>query len=229
MQRRRGSFDRSRTRTTSLPQTPAARITYFPKRESPRKPEPDDLETREVTIAELVTDPHGDVPQQHHRRHNSDGLPDRDALTYNRGKIEKLLRGDRRALEGMDASSLADVAVLGHQLYESGRLNEARVVFEGLVAMDPAEAFPYTVLGAIFLAQQDVHRALALFEAALEIDPDDVAALVYRGEIRLRLGNRPRAIRDLERAISIDPDGPQSPFSQRAKLALQDARLNSRR
>ncbi|MBS2030516.1 MAG: tetratricopeptide repeat protein [Deltaproteobacteria bacterium] len=227
MQRRRGSSERARTRTTSLPQTPAARITYFPKRQAP-KPEPDDLETREVTIAELVTDPHADE-QPRRGRHDSDGLPDRDALTYNRAKIEKLLRGDRRALEGMDASSLADVAVLGHSLYEDGRLNEARVVFEGLVAMDPSEAFPYTVLGAIYLAQQDVHRALALFEAALEIDPDDVAALVYRGEIRLRLGNRPRAMKDLERALSIDPDGPQSPFSQRARAALHEARTMSRR
>jgi len=228
MQRRRGSSDRARTRTTSLPQTPAARITYFPKRPAPPPPtELEELETRELTIAELVTDPQGEQVRQA-RRHNSDGLPDRDALTYNRGKIEKLLRGDRRALEGLDASSLADVAVLGHQLYEGGRLNEARVVFEGLVAMDPPEPFPYTVLGAIYLAQQDVHRALALFEAALEIDPDDVAALVYRGEIRLRLGNRPRGLRDLERALQIDPDGAESPFSQRARAALREARLPRR-
>jgi tetratricopeptide (TPR) repeat protein len=172
-----------------------------------------------VRLEEMVTDPHPESV-----RRNSDGLPDPGTVAYHRQKIEKLLRGDRRALEGLDARSLADVAVFGHQLYESGRLNEARVVFEGVVAMDPAEAFPYTVLGAIFLAQQDVHRALALFEAALEIDPEDVAALVYRGEIRIRLGQNPRGERDLKRALEIDPDGPTSPFSQRAREALGSVR-----
>jgi tetratricopeptide (TPR) repeat protein len=220
MQRRRGSTtERTKARTVSLPSTQPARITYFPKR--PRSTTPVELhDTAEHTVVDLVTDPSHEVRP----RHNSDGLPDRDALAYNRAKIERLLRGDRRALEGLDASSLADVAVLGHQLYEEGRIQEARVVFEGLVAMDPQEAFPYTVLGAIFLAQQDVHRALALFEAALELDPDDVAALVYRGEIRLRLGNRPRGLRDLERALAIDPDGADSPFSARAREALARAR-----
>jgi len=212
MQRRRASSGRARARTLSVPETPPARITYFPKRR--RTP------ARPTRIEDMVTDPHPEPV----RRHNSDGLPDPGTVAYHRQKIEKLLRGDRRALEGLDAASLADVSVFGHQLYESGRLNEARVVFEGLVAMEPPEAFPYTVLGAIFLAQQDVHRALALFEAALELDPDDVAALVYRGEIRLRLGQAPRGTRDLQRALRIDPDGSESPFSQRAREALRLAR-----
>ena len=209
MQRRRGSTERARARTISVPETPPARITYFPKRKRTPAQQP------ELRIEDMVTD-----PQPEPVRRNSDGLPDPGTVAYHRQKLEKLLRGDRRALEGLDAHSLAEVAVFGHQLYESGRLNEARVVFEGLVAMDPPEAFPYTVLGAIFLAQQDVHRALALFEAALELDCDDVAALVYRGEIRIRLGQTERGVRDLKRAMQIDPDGPQSPFSQRARQAL---------
>ena len=205
MQRRRPQ-PRSRARTVSLPQTPKAAVTFFPK--DLRAASADD----DGAIGDLDTDP------ALARRHDTG--PDLDALAYHRAKIEKLLRGDRRALEGLDAHALAEVAVFGHGLYEAGRLNEARVVFEGLVAMDPAEAFPYTVLGAIFLAQHDLHRALALFEAALELDGDDVAALVYRGEIRLRLGQRTRAVQDLKRALAIDPDGPEGAFSIRARSAL---------
>lgn len=201
MQRRRPN-PRSRTRTVSLPQTRPAAVTFFPKEE--RAPAP------------------GSGAAALAKRHDTG--PDLDALAYHRAKIEKLLRGDRRALEGLDAQALADVAVFGHGLYEQGRLNEARVVFEGLVAMEPPEAFPYTVLGAIFLAQQDVHRALALFEAALELDGDDVAALVYRGEIRLRLGQRTRALDDLRRALATDPEGPEGAFSVRARSALAGAR-----
>lgn len=211
---RQRSTTRSRTRTVSLPETQPARITYFPKRAKRREP------PRPQRIEDLVTDP---APPERTHTPSDAGLPDRDALGYHRRKLEKLLRGDRRALEGLDTAGLGEIAVLGHRLYEEGRLNEARVVFEGLVALDPPEAFPYTVLGAIFLAQQDLHRALALFEAALELDEGDVAALVYRGEIRLRLGQRSRGLRDLERALEIDPDGPQSPFSQRARLAVEQA------
>lgn len=208
---RQRSQTRARTRTISLAQTPPARITWFPKRE--RAPAAALQETKTYRIEELVTDPGPEA-----------AALERDTLGYHRRKLEKLLRGDRRALEGLDSSGLGEIAVLGHQLYEDGRLNEARVVFEGLVAMDPPEAFPYTVLGAIYLAQQDLHRALALFEAALELDPTDVAARVYRGEIRLRLGQRAKGMRDLERALATDPDGPRSPFSQRARSALDQAR-----
>jgi tetratricopeptide (TPR) repeat protein len=142
----------------------------------------------------------------------------REALTYHRSKLEKLLRGDRRALEGLDQNEMLAISTFGHRLYEEGRLNEARVVFEGLVAMEPHEAFPYTVLGAIFMAQHDLHRALALFEAALEFDPEDPAALCYRGEIRLEMGQRSKGLADLRLAIELDSDA--SPFAQRARSTL---------
>jgi len=226
MDRRQANSRRRLGRTRTLPQalpaqkTPLAQITYFPKK--PKRLE--ELETRELRVEEQLTDP---TPQREGPANGS--RLDPHALGYIRAKVEKILRGDRRALEGLSSGQLAEVSVFGHQLYEDGRVNEARVVFEGLVAMDPAEAFPYTVLGAIFLSQHDVHRALALFEAALELDPDDVAALVYRGEIRVLQGNTERGRRDLLRAQQVDPDGPDGPFYRRARAALSGQAPPARR
>ncbi|MGI5863538.1 MAG: tetratricopeptide repeat protein [Myxococcales bacterium] len=137
---------------------------------------------------------------------------------------EEALEYHRRRLQGLSArpqrdSSLADRALFGHALFASGRVREAQLVFENIVACEPEEAFAYTMLGAIYLAQGDDARALALYEAALALDPRDLAALVGRSEIRLRRGQPDAALGDLERAIAADPSG-RDPFSQRARALM---------
>jgi Tfp pilus assembly protein PilF len=134
----------------------------------------------------------------------------REALEYHRQKLEQF------AARGEGQSHLADLALFGHTLYARGRLREAQVVFESIVAKEPEEAYAYTMLGAIFLAQNDDARALALFDAALGMDPQDLAARVGRGEIRLRRGQPDSALVDLERAIAADPSG-RDPFGERAR------------
>ena len=226
MQRRRSQSQARRARVATAPTTPLAEVTYFPKGRD-RLTTDTDAE-RGPRGADHDTDPLGERAK---RALENDRLarggrrrtltPDRDALAYHRQKLDRLLRGDPRALVGLSQRELMEVASLGHGLYEQGRLHEARVVFEGLVAMELREAFPYTVLGAIFLSQGDALRALALFEAALALDGSDPAALCYRGEIRLTLGQRSRGLADLRRAAEVDAPG--SPFGVRARAALREA------
>ena len=125
-------------------------------------------------------------------------------------------------LKTLTPGQLAEVAVGGHGLFEAGALESSRRVFELLVALQPAESFPYTMLGTVYLALELPDRALALFEAALERDKGDVAARVYRGELRLRRGKVRLAVADLERAVE-GADG-QDPFIQRGRRLLQQAR-----
>ena len=144
-----------------------------------------------------------------------------EALEYHRLKLQEL------AARGYGSHALANLALYGHALYARGRLDEAQVVFESIVAKEPEEAFAYTMLGAIFLAQDDDAKALALFDAALHMDKNDLAALVGRGEIRLRKGQPQAALSDLERAIAADPSA-RDPFSERARALLVLARTLSR-
>jgi tetratricopeptide (TPR) repeat protein len=117
---------------------------------------------------------------------------------------------------------VADLALFGHQLFELGRVDEARVIFEGLVATGAKDAFTHTMLGTIYLALKDQVRALTLFQLALEIDPGDVSALVYRGEIRLNRGKVKGGLEDLTRAVKLG--SAEDPFVERAKRLLRMAK-----
>ncbi|MBK7860047.1 MAG: tetratricopeptide repeat protein [Archangiaceae bacterium] len=116
----------------------------------------------------------------------------------------------------------AELAAFGHKLFEMGKPDEARVIFEQLVAADQRDPFVHTMLGTIYLALNDQERALALFQAALKLDPDDLAAVVYRGEIRLNRGKVKLAMEDLQRAVTLAPAS--DPFVERAKRLIKMAR-----
>lgn len=134
----------------------------------------------------------------------------------------------KRPPAALNAQQVADLSLLGHQLFELGRLEEARVVFEGLVGQEIRDAFPHTMLGTIYLSQGDQDRALALFEAALQLDRTDLAALVYRAEIRLGRGKVRLAQEDLSRAL--DLGAWEDPFVDRARrLSVMAQDLAKRR
>jgi tetratricopeptide (TPR) repeat protein len=117
---------------------------------------------------------------------------------------------------------VADLSLFGHQLFEMGKVNEAKVIFEGLVGTGSKDAFAHTMLGTIYLALKDQARALSLFQLALDIDPDDVSALVYRGEIRLNRGKVKGAVEDLSRALKLGAS--DDPFVERASRLLRMAK-----
>ncbi|MEW5739320.1 MAG: tetratricopeptide repeat protein [Myxococcota bacterium] len=138
-------------------------------------------------------------------------------------------RGGRsRSTDKQPVAPAADYGALmqlGHELFESGRVNEARVVFEGLLAAGHRDAFCYTMLGTVSLALKDFERALELFDQALALDPADLAALVYRAELRLKRKKAPKALKDLELAIKLG--APDDPFTDRARRLLALARKAS--
>lgn len=130
-------------------------------------------------------------------------------------------------LEGLAPGELRELALVGHKLFDLGKLNAARVIFEGLVGLGSQEAFPHTMLGTIYLALGDRGRAFLLFEAALRFDVDDLAARVYRAEVLLTAGRRKEATRDLQRAIDHGPA--DDPFVDRAHRLLKMAEERERR
>ena len=117
---------------------------------------------------------------------------------------------------------VADLATFGHQLFEMGRVDDARLIFEGLVSAGPRDGFAHTMLGTIYLALNRQDRALALFQAALKIDATDLAALVYRAEIRLNRGKARAAVEDLHRAITLGTAS--DAFVDRAKRLMRLAK-----
>lgn len=151
------------------------------------------------------------------------------ALRYHAKKLDELMQASSPSepLRSMSRKELAEMSLFGHQLFELGRYDEARVVFEGLVALDVDDAFPHTMLGTVYLAMGKADRAMALFEAALSIDPDDLAARVYRAEIRINRGQLKSATAELETVIADNAE--EDPFVQRAVRLMEIVNGKGRR
>ncbi|HCF61307.1 MAG TPA: type III secretion protein [Myxococcales bacterium] len=128
-------------------------------------------------------------------------------------------------LDGISGPEMMEMAITGFSMYEQGRYREARVIFEGLCALDPTESYYRTAIGAVFLAQELLDEALEQFDRALKLNDKDSAALVNRGEIRLRKGLLLDAAEDFKRAVDLDPEN-KDPLSLRAR-ALAAAALET--
>ena len=117
-------------------------------------------------------------------------------------------------VEGMTFEQASAVARIGCDLAAAGRLEEARVVFEGLVAMNPKDAAARSALGTVFQKLKRTEEALAEYTEALLLDPQNPVALTNRGELRLRSGDE-RGCLDLADAVKADPEG-KTPAGRRA-------------
>ncbi len=192
-------------------------IVYYPKKA--RGPVPKRLQTVETQVTEEIQ-----AFNDQHAAHEASadrGSPDRRPSRKARRTLT-----DETGLQNVDPTEQAfvDLTRLGHEAFEAGRAEEARVVFESLVALGRRDPFAHTMLGTILLGAHALDRALEQFEAALEIDPEDLAALVYRGEIRLSRRKVARAVEDLERAVKLGAS--TDPFVARARKLLSLARSN---
>jgi predicted Zn-dependent protease len=224
-----GAAAPERGRSTVKPVT----VIHFPKLGRPRRPTVSVTDLKAVGRDDDATDPHVVVTPEPRVTVRTTTV----AATRPSGGVarERAQRPQDTAPQGRRASvlpesHLADVdlnkpheadelAAFGHRLFEMGKLDEARVIFEKLVSLGTTDAFVHTMLGTIYLALNDQERALALFQAALKADPDDLAAVVYRGEIRLNRGKLKLAMEDLSRAVTLAPSS--DPFVERAKRLIK--------
>lgn len=181
-------------RSASKPEK-AVEIVYYPKKA--RGPTPRRLQTVETAITEIHEEP----------------------------KVSK--KGRRTLTDETEDPSLrafAELTRVGHESFEAGRVDEARAIFESILALGHRDPFAHTMLGTILMGGGHLDQALNEFEAALAIEPEDLVALVYRGEIRLARRRVAAAVEDLERASRLGKAN--DPFVGRARKLLSMARAN---
>ena len=112
---------------------------------------------------------------------------------------------------------MLSMAIIGFQLYEQGRLDDAEVIFSGLQALDPKESYYLTALGAVHLAKEDLDMALKCFNMAIKLNDKEIASFVNRGEVHLRQGKILEAADDFASAVHLDPKG-ADPLTHRARV-----------
>lgn len=122
----------------------------------------------------------------------------------------------------LTAEEMASGILFAHSLFTQGRYEESRIMLEGLLTLDPDNAYMHYLLGSTFSLQDRLKEALEAYSRSIELFPAYVSALVNRGEIYLKLGDFQRAAADLGKAVEMDPQAKDS-SAHRARFLLQMA------
>ncbi len=108
-----------------------------------------------------------------------------------------------REVRGYTDEELYAIAKVAYVYYFQGRIPEARTLFQGLYAVNPAEPYFAKALGVVEFAAGNPQGALAAWDVALKLAPDDPAAWVGRAEVKLASGQKGAAAEDLKRAAAV--------------------------
>lgn len=144
--------------------------------------------------------------------------------------MEKLATGQATLAEivGLSREQLYEIAQQGYRLLNSGKLEEARQIYAGLVAANPYDSVFHCHLGAVYWRMGDLEKAFAEYDAALRFNRANVDALAGRGELYLSRGDAKKGIADLRAALENDAQATR-PSTVRARallLSLRDAAQN---
>ena len=145
--------------------------------------------------------------------------PDWEKVLYSTERIRLWMMGDLtlQELNAISGPEMLSMAMIGFQLYEQGKLDEAKVIFLGLNALDHSEPYYLTALGAVFLAKEELDSALHCFNEAIKLNNKEIASYVNRGEVFLRQGKILEAAQDFKAAVDLDPKG-LDPLTHRARV-----------
>lgn len=105
-----------------------------------------------------------------------------------------------REVRGYSEEELYSIARTGYFFFYQGKIEEARVVFQGLYAIDPAEPYYARALGVVEMASGNPTGAIAAYDVAVKMAPYEAAGYLGRAEVKLLQGHREQAIEDLKRA-----------------------------
>jgi tetratricopeptide (TPR) repeat protein len=135
--------------------------------------------------------------------------------------VQRWLRGDIRAGElfALSAQSMKALAEHGYLLYEQGKYESAKTIFEGLANIDNSNPHYQRLLGSIYQLEEKWDAAYYRYTQALRYLPKDIFVLTNRGEVLVELNRTREAGEDLKQAVLLDPQG-SNPAGRRARLLL---------
>jgi type III secretion system low calcium response chaperone LcrH/SycD len=106
-----------------------------------------------------------------------------------------------KQIVGLSEEELYAIASQGYYLFLQGKSEPARVLFEGLVAIDPRNAYYYRALGAIYWRLKEPQKAVRQFTYAIRVAPHEVSSYVNRAEVYVALQQFQLATNDLQFAL----------------------------
>ena len=111
-----------------------------------------------------------------------------------------------KEIKGYSDAELYAIAHQGYFFLIQGKNDEAKTIFEGLVAIDPRNDYYYRALGVIYHKLGDADRAIKQFTYATRVAPSNLAAFINRAEVYVATGRRREALADLDHAVTLARD-----------------------
>lgn len=144
-----------------------------------------------------------------------------ERVAWDPGRIRQFIIGEITLgeLEGIDKAAQYKMAETGFQLLQQGKLDDAKKVFEGLLSLDPRDAYFHMVLGSIAQRRNQFEDSERHYSRSLRINPYSPSALANRGEVRVELGRLAEGLEDLKQAVKEDP-GAREAATQRARALI---------
>jgi tetratricopeptide (TPR) repeat protein len=137
--------------------------------------------------------------------------------------LDKWSRGETnlRELYGYTDDELYGISTQAFTLLMAGKLEPAKVIFEGLVALDPRNDYYYRALGFLYHRLGDPDRAVRQFGYAIQVQPKDLISYVNRAEVFVQQKNWPKAEDDLRKVVQLGGNDAQHPMVRKANAMLQ--------
>lgn len=134
--------------------------------------------------------------------------PDLELQAAPGSAVRKWAKGEStlQELKGYAPEELYAIATHGYTLFLNGKVKDAQVIFEGLVAIDPRNDYYYRALGVAYHRQGDAERAIRQFTHAVTVAPKSPAGYVNRAEVHISRRDTERALADLDKAVQVARD-----------------------
>ncbi|MCL2012553.1 MAG: hypothetical protein FWG75_07200 [Cystobacterineae bacterium] len=154
-------------------------------------------------------------------------------LTAPPERLDKYARGEiplEELQQSITGNEVMYIAEIGYNLFQQGRYKDAKVIYDGLIALNTNVWYFHAALGAIQLEAHEagfsdegfsLDAALASLNRALELNPKDIASCVNRAEVYLYQSKIIEAVTDLKAAVEMDPEG-KNEQSMRARRLAQE-------
>ena len=125
-----------------------------------------------------------------------------------------------KQMVGLSDDELYAIASQGYFLFLQGKSDAARVVFEGLVAIDPRNAYYYRALGAIYWRLKEPQRAVRQLTYAIRVAPREIGSYINRAEVYIAQKQFKLARSDLQFALA-SARVHEAPLTEKAKAMLR--------
>ena len=112
------------------------------------------------------------------------------------------------------------IAILGYQLYEQGKVDDASTMFESLINFDNKNYLGFAGRGALALSQEKLDDAVQYLSRAAELNPTDATVHANLGETYLRQARFDQATAEFTKALELDPEE-VDPGANRARAILE--------